>query len=90
MGPGLNVDRTPALPARRLFALLLAATLFMGACGKNKVLERIQESGTMTVITRNNVHCYYIYRDQNMGFEYDLAMARRDLIKQQLIQLLIK
>jgi len=37
------------------------------------VLERILEKKEITVITRNNAHCYYFYRDQEMGFEYDLA-----------------
>ncbi|MBW2566501.1 MAG: membrane-bound lytic murein transglycosylase MltF [Deltaproteobacteria bacterium] len=43
-------------------------------------MERIQESGTITVITRNNAHCYYTYRDQDMGFEYDLAKAFADFL----------
>lgn len=27
------------------------------------------------MITRNNAQCYYLYRDEKMGFEYDLAGA---------------
>jgi len=38
-------------------------------------LEKIQQSGQVIVLTRNNGHCYYTYRDQPMGFEYDLAKA---------------
>ena len=36
-------------------------------------LADIQTSGEITVITRNNAHCYYHYRGEPMGFEYDLA-----------------
>lgn len=36
-------------------------------------LNTILEKGEITFITRNNAHCYYIYQDQKMGFEYDLA-----------------
>ncbi len=36
-------------------------------------LNAIREKGEITFITRNNAHCYYIYQDQAMGFEYDLA-----------------
>jgi membrane-bound lytic murein transglycosylase F len=38
-------------------------------------LAAIQKGGKITLITRNNAHCYYTYRNQAMGFEYDLAKA---------------
>ena len=38
-------------------------------------LKKIVKKGELTVITRNNAHCYYSYRDQEMGFEHDLAKA---------------
>jgi membrane-bound lytic murein transglycosylase F len=36
-------------------------------------LHKILKSGQLTVITKNNPHCYYLYRDEPMGFEYELA-----------------
>ena len=33
------------------------------------------ERGEVTVITLNNAHCYYLYRGQKMGFQYELAKA---------------
>ena len=65
---------------KKLLVLLLAGSLLLCACGKNKALERIRKSGTITVITHNNAHCYYTYRDQDMGFEYDLAKAFADFL----------
>ena len=56
-----------------IFAVM--ALLCTSACGKNEAWKRIEETGTITVVTRNNAHCYYTYRDQDMGFEYDLAKA---------------
>jgi membrane-bound lytic murein transglycosylase F len=38
-------------------------------------LEQVLHSGKITVITRNNANCYYIYQDRPMGFEYELARA---------------
>ena len=40
----------------------------------------ILKSGEITVITRNNSHTYYSYRDQPMGFEYDMAKAFADYL----------
>jgi membrane-bound lytic murein transglycosylase F len=44
------------------------------------VLERILQKGKLTIITRNNAHCYYLYRGEPMGFEYDLARAFADFL----------
>ncbi|MFC1814590.1 membrane-bound lytic murein transglycosylase MltF [Thermodesulfobacteriota bacterium] len=43
-------------------------------------LDSILATGEITVITRNNSNCYYLYRDQAMGFEYDLARAFADYL----------
>ncbi len=74
------VEQAPTVLGKRLLALFFVGLFCLGACSKNRALERIQESGTITVITRNNAHCYYTYRDQDMGFEYDLAKAFADFL----------
>ena len=38
-------------------------------------LKRIQKTGEITVVTRNTAQSYYLYRDQPMGFEYEMAQA---------------
>ena len=38
-------------------------------------LQKILKAGEIIVVTRNTAHCYYLYRDQPMGFEYELARA---------------
>jgi len=48
--------------------------------GSNNVFKGILKAGEITVCTRNNVHCYYLYREQAMGFEYDLAKAFADYL----------
>jgi membrane-bound lytic murein transglycosylase F len=57
-----------------LIFIVLSITLLC-SCAKKSALEKIKEAGQITMITRNNAHCYYIYRDEPMGFEYDLAKA---------------
>ncbi len=63
-----------------LLILILLSLPILFSCAKKSGLEEIKESGKITVITRNNAHCYYTYRDNPMGFEYDLAKAFSDYL----------
>ncbi len=47
---------------------------------KFDTLHKIIKAGQITVITRNTAHCYYTYRDEPMGFEYELAKAFADYL----------
>ena len=62
------------------YGILLSVVMVLSAslCGAQEMeggLGRIRKRGKIIVITRNNAHCYYIYRSEPMGFEYDLARA---------------
>lgn len=64
-------------------ALLVGALLTLCLTGCDWIapyqsLQEILKSGEITVITRNNANCYYVYRDEEMGFEYELAKAFAD------------
>ena len=43
-------------------------------------LHKIFKAGELTVITQNSAHSYYFYRDEPMGFEYDLTKAYADYL----------
>jgi len=43
-------------------------------------LHKILKNKELTVITNNTAHCYYLYRDEPMGFEYELANAFADYL----------
>ena len=47
---------------------------------KFNTLHKIIKAGQITVITRNSAHCYYTYREEPMGFEYELAKAFADYL----------
>ncbi|MEE8398454.1 MAG: transporter substrate-binding domain-containing protein, partial [Desulfobacterales bacterium] len=75
-----NAGSTPAWMG---ILVSLWVILLAGGCDKvptHRSLEDILKSGHITVITRNNAHCYYIYREQKMGFEYDMAEAFADFL----------
>ncbi len=43
-------------------------------------LHKVFKTGELAVITQNTAHCYYSYRDEPMGFEYELAKAYADYL----------
>jgi len=55
--------------------IVLSFDLSGSAGAKEDSLHRIRKAKKVTVITRSNAHCYYTYREEPMGFEYDLAKA---------------
>ena len=48
--------------------------------GSSKNLNRIKKHGRIIMITDNNAVSYYIYRDEPMGFEYELAKEFADFL----------
>ena len=52
-----------------IFASLVLVIIY----GRKDTLWKVRQSGSITVLTRNNAHCYYTYQNNPMGFEYDLA-----------------
>jgi membrane-bound lytic murein transglycosylase F len=65
------------LPVTAGYVLVCALLAYWATPGPPD-LDHWLESGQITVITRNNATCYYRYRSQPMGFEYDLAKAFAD------------
>lgn len=60
-----------------LMALLACFMSVMAGCAEKDVsrLEQIWNAGKIAFVTDNNAHCYYVYKDEPVGFEYDLAKA---------------
>lgn len=70
-------DRSDKISNRILIALVLLAAILIPvaiASGPNS-LARVQRQGRLRLITRNAPTTYYVYRNQPMGFEYDLVSA---------------
>jgi len=57
------------------FLLLITVVSVLGYCARRDSLERISQTREITLLTVNDAHCYYLYRDRPMGLEYDLAKA---------------
>ena len=63
-----------------LILVIFLSVFFFGFHSKEDALEKIISSGEITMITWNNAHCYYSYRNNPIGFEYDLARAFSDYL----------
>ena len=78
-----NADKRTAARGLTILGRMALVCAYLAACAsfvfftrpRPTVLDQIIEAGEITVITRNNANCYYLYRDTPMGFEYDLASA---------------
>lgn len=82
-----STSHSPETHNPRFFASLLLVALYVSTCFLFVIyypepepdhLTRIYNRGHIIVISRNNAHCYYLYREEPMGFEYDLARAFAD------------
>ncbi len=80
----INFNKKSACLILAIMAVLFIFSVCYCGCGivqsSNNVLEDILKAGEITVCTRNNAHCYYLYRGQAMGFEYELAKAFADYL----------
>ena len=77
-----NLNKARNRPVYLLIAIayISICVLFVYQFTPDIILDNILKTGKIKVITRNNSHCYYIYRDQPMGFEYDLVNAFADYL----------
>ena len=80
----INFNKKSACLILAILAILSIFSVCYYGCGEkhssNSVLQGILKAGEITVCTRNNAHCYYLYREQAMGFEYELAKAFADYL----------
>lgn len=62
---------------RKYFLLLLVSLACFWSCTNQKVdsydFEQIKASGELTIITLSGSTSYFIYKDEPMGYDYDLA-----------------
>lgn len=65
-----------------LIAYLLAAALVLALAYQSvdRSLDKIKKRGYLVLITTNGPTTYYLYREEEMGFEYDLAKAFADYL----------
>ncbi len=71
------LNRPPVLIGLLFGIIVIAALAFLPGKGElpSHDLRKISRQGEIIFITQYNPHCYYRYRDQAMGFEYELAKA---------------
>lgn len=59
------------------FVSLIGIMIMFGSCAEKKLqtrdFEEIKQSGELTIITLSSSTSYFIYKDEPMGYDYDLA-----------------
>lgn len=59
------------------FVILIGIIVMFGSCAEKKLqtrdFEEIKQSGELTIITLSSSTSYFIYKDEPMGYDYDLA-----------------
>lgn len=59
------------------FVILIGIIAMFGSCAEKKLqtrdFEEIKQSGELTIITLSSSTSYFIYKDEPMGYDYDLA-----------------
>jgi len=79
-----KIFRGRPVPQLFIFVLWVLAVFYVMSpivsLYKFNTLHKIIKAGQITVITRNSAHCYYTYREEPMGFEYELAKAFADYL----------
>ena len=79
-----KIFRSRPVPQLFIFGLWVLAVFYVMSpivnLYKFNTLHKIMKAGQITVITRNSAHCYYTYREEPMGFEYELAKAFADYL----------
>ena len=65
------------------FLQILLINVFVISCSKSS-LHTIRTKKMLRVITDNNANCYYLYKNQPMGMEYELAKGFAEFLEVEL------
>ena len=66
------------------FLTIILCASISGCYNPNDTLRKIKKRGQLVVITDNSAHGFYLYQDQQMGFEYQLAKKFADFLNVEL------
>ena len=72
----LATTRVPKLAI--MACLVFSSAMLVGGFANKTDLDRIKENGVLEVVTRNSPTTYYRDRNEEVGFEYELAQLFAD------------